>query len=77
MKKKSNLFLFLAAALLVLAVPVGFLLGYYNLLPKKNYTAEDFNIKTVESKVDFDGDGIDDYRDIMLGARKDAENRPK
>ena len=77
MKKKSNLFLFLAAALLILAVPVVFLLGYYNLLPKKNYTAEDFDIKTVESKVDFDGDGIDDYRDIMLGARKDAENRPK
>ena len=77
MKKKSNLFLFLAAALLILAVPVVLLLGYYNLLPKKNYTAEDFDIKTVESKVDFDGDGIDDYRDIMLGARKDAENRPK
>ncbi len=77
LKKPKYLFLFLAVALLILVAPVVFLLSYYNLIPKKNYTAKDFNIKTVESQVDFDGDGIDDYRDIMLGARKDAENRPK
>ncbi len=77
LKKSKYLFLFLAVTLLVLAVPVVFLLGYYNLIPKKSYTAEDFNIETVKSQVDFDNDGIDDYRDIMLGARKDAQNRPK
>lgn len=77
MKKKHYLFVLLTAVLLILAVPVVFLLNYYNLIPKKYYTAKDFKIKTIESTTDFDGDGIDDYRDIMLGARKDAENRPK
>lgn len=77
MKKQSYIFLFLATALLISAVPVVLVLEYYNLIPKKSYTAKDFNITTVKSVVDYDGDGIDDYLDIMLGARQDAENRPK
>lgn len=77
MKKPRYIFVLIAAALLIGAVPVVFLLSYYNLIPKKFYTAKDFNIKTAESSVDFDNDGIDDYRDIMLGARQDAKNRPK
>lgn len=77
MKKHKLIFVLLAAALLISAVPVIFLLSYYNLIPQKFYTAEDFSIKTAESSVDFDNDGIDDYRDIMLGARQDAKNRPK
>lgn len=77
MKKQSYIFLFLATALLISVVPVVLVLEYFNLIPQKSYTAKDFNITTVKSSVDYDGDGIDDYRDIMLGARKDAENRPK
>ena len=38
------------------------------------YTAEDFGIDTIYSCIDFNGNGIDDYTDILLGARKDAEN---
>lgn len=53
------------------------LLYRFNLLPQKTYTAEDFGIDTVESSVDFDADGTDDYTDIMLGARVDAQNKPK
>ncbi len=49
---------------------------YKKALPKKQYTARDFGITTAVSAVDFDGDGTDDYRDIMLGARMDAENHP-
>lgn len=30
----------------------------------------------VTSAIDFDGDGIDDYTDLLEGARKDAENHP-
>lgn len=54
-------------------------LWWFNLWPfvGRNWTAEDFGIKTLASAVDFDGDGIDDYRDMMLGARKDAENHPQ
>ncbi len=77
MKSKKYLLAFLVAALLVLAVPTVLVLNFYNLIPKKWYSADDFNIKIVKSGVDFDGDGVDDYRDIMLGARQDAKNKPK
>lgn len=53
------------------------LLYHYNLIPKKVYSAKDFGIKTLQSTVDFNGNGADDYTDILLGARSDAENNPK
>ena len=40
------------------------------------YQAEDFGIETLHSSVDFNGNGIDDYTDFLLGARKDAKNHP-
>ena len=52
-------------------------LSYYNLIPQKTYTAEDFGIETVISQNDQNGNGIDDYTDIMLGARADAKNKPR
>lgn len=52
-------------------------LDYFNLIPKKYYIAEDFGISVAKSQADFDSDGIDDYTDILLGARKDAENKPR
>ncbi len=50
---------------------------YWNLIPRKTYTAAHFGIEPLLSAVDFDGDGIDDYTDLMEGARKDAQNRPR
>lgn len=50
--------------------------NYYSLLPCKTYTAEDFGIATVYSETDYNNNGIDDYTDILFGAKKDAENRP-
>lgn len=44
---------------------------------KKVYYAEDFGIEVIKSDKDVDNDGIDDYTDILEGARKEAENRPK
>ncbi len=41
------------------------------------YYAEDFNIETIKSHYDADNDGIDDYSDIVEGARIDAKNMPK
>lgn len=49
----------------------------YHLIPQKVYSAEDFGIDVLKSEIDFDNDDIDDYTDIMLGARKDAENHPR
>ena len=44
---------------------------------KKSYTAEDFAIETLISKTDYDNDGIDDYTDILQGAKIEAKNKPK
>lgn len=67
----------IAAVLAVLIITAGLLLAdYYNLLPKRTYTAEDFHVETIYSEVDYNNNGIDDYTDILLGARKDAENHP-
>ena len=43
---------------------------------KKVYYAEDFNIEKLISKTDYDNDGIDDYTDILEGARIEAQNKP-
>lgn len=43
---------------------------------KKIYYAEDFNIERIISKTDYDKDGIDDYADILEGARIEAQNKP-
>ena len=40
------------------------------------YTAQDFDIEVLKSPVDANNNGIDDYTDIMLGARLDAQNHP-
>ena len=49
----------------------------YWFMPLEHYSAKDFNIEQVVSSNDYDNDDIDDYMDIMLGARKDAENHPR
>lgn len=64
---------FLSIAVIVILL----LASYFNLLPQKTYKAEDFNIATIYSEVDYNENGKDDYTDILLGARKDAENKPK
>lgn len=48
-------------------------LGWFHLV----YYNDDFNIETLVSDYDKDNDGIDDFRDILEGARIDAKNRPK
>lgn len=73
MRKRCAVFA-ASAALLLAAV---FILIYFNPFAKKVYTAEDFGINTVRSAVDFNGNGIDDYTDLLLGAKVDAENHPK
>ncbi len=43
---------------------------------KKVYYAEDFKIETLRSSLDYDNDGIDDYTDILQGAKIEAKNKP-
>ena len=73
--RKVHIFIFAVIIFIVfLALSV---LDYLNLLPQGVYYAEDFDIKTVYSTVDYNNNGVDDYSDIVLGARKDAQNHPK
>lgn len=75
---KKIFIVFVIIFILLISSVLFFLLNHSNLIynNKKSYFAEDFNITTLKSSIDFDNDGIDDYTDIMLGARKDAENHP-
>lgn len=74
--RKSITSFIIICIIIVFTIVVMFLMNYFNLIPKKYYKASDFNIKTIYSSVDYDKDGIDDYSDFVLGARKDAENKP-
>lgn len=67
----------LAVVAAVLLAAVYFVADHLHLIPRQSYTAEDFQIETVKSGVDYNQNGVDDYTDILLGARKDAKNKPK
>ena len=43
----------------------------------KKYTNADFNIKTYQSKIDKDEDGINDQTDILLNVKKYISTKPK
>ena len=63
--------------LIAAAISAIFLFLYKNPLKKQNYyTGEYFGIERVVSKNDKNQNGADDYTDILLGARIDAENKP-
>ena len=44
---------------------------------KKAYYAKDFDIEVIKSNNDTNGNGIDDYTDILNGAKKEAKIKPK
>lgn len=51
-------------------------LDNFNVEEKEIFYASDFNIQVLVSDNDFDSDGIDDYADILEGAKIEAENKP-
>ena len=70
-----------AVMLVIVCLPLlinGYKLAdYYNLIPKKAYYRQDFGIEVIQSSVDYNCNGVDDYTDILLGAKQDAENHPE
>ena len=56
---------------------LGYFLYYFNFIPHRKYTNEDFNIKTYVSNIDKDNDGIDDQTDILINTRKYIVTKPK
>lgn len=75
--KRGILFAGLAVFLAAVFIALFLTLDHFHMVPRKVYTAADFGIETVKSPVDFNKNGVDDYTDLLLGARKDAENRPR
>lgn len=69
-------FILLLSVFLLIAV-IFEICSYFNLIPKTVHYGSDFGIETVKSSVDFNSNGVDDYTDILLGARKDAQNHPR
>lgn len=72
MKKFLKILFFV---LLVFIVATIFVITYW--IYKPSYIAEDFGIEVIKSTTDKDEDGIDDYTDILLGAKAEAERKPE
>ncbi len=73
MKKKAFLIIILG---LVIGVFL-YLLYYFNVVPHKKYTNEDFKIEAYKSKIDKDNDGIDDETDILESVKAYLATKPK
>ena len=71
---RRSRFIFLAILLLLIAALVGGILWWK--LPRRSYTAAQLGIEELSSTVDADGDGLDDWHDIMLGARTYIASNP-
>ena len=74
MKKKRIFLMSLAAVLLAAAV---YALHYFNFLPHRKYSNEDFGIVPYVSGVDKDGDGVDDQTDILRSVRAYLDTKPR
>ena len=66
----------LFVTLLCLLISV-IILDYYGVIQWRKYTLSEFGIETIKSSVDYNENGIDDYTDILNGAKMDAKNKPK
>ncbi len=74
----SNRIILIFFIIIAIILIVGTLiLSNFNMLPTTIYYASDFNIDIIKSNNDLDNDGIDDYTDILEGAKKEALNKPK
>lgn len=70
--------LFIVSVIVIICLSIlGYLLYYFNFIPHRKYTNDDFNIKTYVSSIDKDNDGIDDQTDILINTRKYIETKPK
>lgn len=58
------------------ALVIGLVFVARHLIPEKYYTAQELGITELHSPLDADGDGVDDWSDMMLGARDYIKTKP-
>lgn len=75
MHKKKIIFI-ISCLILCSAIAIFSIFILPKLHSQKVYTAEQLGINELKSKNDADKDGIDDYSDIMLGAREYIKTKP-
>ena len=73
---KTTLFFFSIVTVLVLSLGAVKLAHWYGYFPSKYYSAADFNETDLQSQLDANQNGIDDFSEIVLGARADAMAMP-
>lgn len=74
--KKSTLNKLLIACLTITVLIVGWILYLYNLIPHARYSDEHFGIHFQASGNDANKNGIDDFLDILQGAKEEAKRSP-
>lgn len=74
--RRKRVVCLVVAAVAVCAAAGLLVLEHLHLLPIRTYDAAHFGIDTVHSAADGNRNGTDDYTDILLGARADAERHP-
>lgn len=74
MKKKIILYIIISLILIVIVITSLYKLS---IIPHKQYTNSDFNIKTYISNIDKDNDGIDDQTDILNNVKEYIQTKPK
>jgi len=80
MSKKAmriKLIILILIILLFISITVFFIYINAKLHSQKVYTAEQLGITVIISDSDIDGDGIDDYTDILQGARQYIATKPR
>lgn len=81
MKKKPHnkvilWFILISILIILTSIIVIFCFPEVQTVFKTVYEAKDFGIEVIYSDRDENQNGIDDYTDILLGAKEDAKNRP-
>ncbi len=66
----------LTILIIIFCCIVMFVCYLYNIIPHRRYDSAYFGIEVVKSQIDKDGDGIDDYTDIMLAAKEEIKRNP-
>lgn len=74
MKKKIIISTIICLILILIIITFLYKLS---IIPHKQYTNSDFNIKTYISNIDKDNDGIDDQTDILNNVKKYIQTKPK